>query len=181
MTNFLASWLEIISLALRPKTWIQYKQVVNKHILPNLGQFFLQELRPDRIQAFYRQKKQDGASARRIALINCILHHALGYAVSNGILFRNPVNEELKPRLPYPEQKVFNLDQVRVFLQACKGNRWEALFSLAVTTGMREGELLGLKWTDIQWDTSLLQVLRQFQRIPRQGLVFCEPKTVSSK
>lgn len=145
LSVYFASWLEIISLALKPKTWIQYKQVVNKHILPGLGHFSIQGLRPDQIQAFYRWKQQEGASARTLSLINCILHHAMEYALTNGIIFRNPVHELLKPRLQYHEQKVLNLEQVRVFLQACKETRWEALFCLAVTTGMREGELLGLK------------------------------------
>ena len=94
-----ASWLAIISLALRPKTWIQYKQVINKHILPNPGHFSIQELRPDQIQAFYRWKQQEGTSARTLFLINCILHRALEYAVTNGIIFRNPVHELVKPRL----------------------------------------------------------------------------------
>jgi integrase len=181
LSVYFASWLEIISLALRPKTWIQYQQVVNKHILPGLGHFSIQELRPDQIQAFYRWKQQDGASARTLSLINCILHHAMEYAVTNGFIFRNPVHDLLKPRLQYHEQKVLNLEQVRVFLQACKETRWEALFCLAVTTGMREGELLGLKWSDIQWDTGHLQIQRQLQRIPGRGLVFSEPKTVSSR
>ena len=109
---YFASWLEIISLALRPKTWIQYQQVVNKHILPSLGHFYVQELRPDQIQTFYRSKQQEGASHRTLSLINCILHHAMEYAVTNGIIFRNPVNEELKPKLQYHEQKVLNLEQV---------------------------------------------------------------------
>lgn len=181
LTVYLASWLEMISLALRPKTWNQYKQVINKHIVPCLGHISIQELRSDQIQACYRQKQQDGTSTRTLSLINCILHHAMEYAVKNGIIFRNPVNEELKPRLQYHEQKVLNIDQVRLFLQACKGTHWEALFCLAITTGMREGELLGLKWGDIQWDTRQLQIQRQLQRLPGQGLVFSEPKTVSSR
>ncbi len=87
----------------------------------------------------------------------------------------------MKPRLPYHEQKVFNLPQVKVFLKGCQDTRLEALFCLAITTGIREGELLGLKWCDIQWDVGQLQVQRQLQRVPGKGLVFSDPKTVSSR
>ncbi len=147
---FLTSWLTIISLALKPRTQVQYEQVVHKHILPYLGHLSIQELRTDQVQTFYQRKQQDGTGTRTLTLINCILHHALDYAVSNGFILCNPVHGTMKPRPKYHEQKVLNLDQVRVFLHACQGTRWEALFCLAVTTGMREGEILGLKWADIQ-------------------------------
>jgi integrase len=178
---FLTSWLAIISLAVKPRTWVQYDQVVNKHILPYLGHLSIQELRSDQVQSFYQRKQQDGTGARTLSLINCILHNALDYAVSNGFILHNPVHGTMISRPKYHEQKVLNLDQVRVFLQSCQGTRWEALFCLAITTGMREGEILGLKWSDIRWDTGQLQIQRQLQRIPRQGLVFSEPKTIASR
>ena len=178
---YFTSWLERMSPSLRPKTWIQYEQVINKHILPSLGHLSLQELKADQIQEFYRLKRQAGSGHRTLTLINCILHHALELAVTNGIIIRNPVREIPKPRQPYHEQKVLNIDQVKVFLQICRGTRWEALFCLAITTGMRIGELLGLRWIDIDWERGQLQVLRQLQRIPRQGLIFSEPKTASSR
>jgi hypothetical protein len=69
------SRLEIMSLALRPKTWIHYQQVIKKHILPGLGDLFLEELQPDQIHAFYQLKRREGTGNRTLMLINCILHH----------------------------------------------------------------------------------------------------------
>jgi integrase len=98
-----------------------------------------------------------------------------------GIILHNPANKIIKPRWHYHEREVLGADQVKGLLLACKGTRWEALFCLAVTSGMREGELLGLKWMGIHWDRGELQIQRQLQRIPGQGLVFSEPKTASSR
>jgi integrase len=181
LAAYFSSWLEIMSLSLRPKTWIHYRQVVTKHILPILGNIFLQELQPYHIQALYQLKQREGVGNRTLILINCILHNALEHAVKMEIIFRNPVKEIPKPRLHYHEQKVLDVNQVKMLLLACKGTRWEALFCLAITTGMREGELLGLKWLDINFDKGLLKVHRQLQRIPGQGLVFSEPKTATSR
>jgi integrase len=181
LAAFLASWLEVMSSSLRLKTWIQYQQVVKKHVLPGLGNLSVQDLGPDQIQAFYRLKQRNGASDRTLSIINCILHHALEHAVTMGIILHNPANKVIKPRYHYHEREVLDADQVKGLLLACKGTRWEALFCLAVTSGMREGELLGLKWMDIHWDRGQLQIQRQLQRIPGQGLVFSEPKTASSR
>lgn len=100
-------------------------------------------------QAFYLSKQRDGASDRTISIINCILHLAFEHAIRMEIILHNPVTGISKPRWYYHEREVLNVDQVKGLLIACSGMRWEALFCLAVTTGMREGELLGLKWTDI--------------------------------
>jgi integrase len=93
----------------------------------------------------------------------------------DGILFSNPAKKIPKPRQPYHEQKVLNIDQVKTFLQVCQGTRWEAVFCLAISSGMRVGELSGLRWSDIDWEQGRLQVVRQLQRIRQTH--FLEPKT----
>ena len=115
LSVYFASWLEIISLALRPKTWIRYQQVVNKHILPGLGHFSIQGLRPDQIQAFYRWKQQDGASARTLSLINCILHHAMEYAVANGFIFRIYSRGRREWEGRFPDQFLNSLESIEAF------------------------------------------------------------------
>ena len=178
---YFTSWLESISPSLRPKTHMQYEHLVIKHIMPYLGHLSLQELKADKLLDFYQVKRQAGWGQRTLKLINGILHHSLEDAFTHGLIFRNPVKEVPKFRQPYHEQKVLCLDQVREFLQVCRGTRWEAIFCLAITSGMRAGELLGLRWTDINWERGQLQIQRQVQRIPRQGLIFSEPKTASSR
>jgi integrase len=77
--------------------------------------------------------------------------------------------------------KTLNDSQVRTLLSASKGSRNEALFWLAVTTGMRQGEILGLKWSDLEWTMKRLHVQRQLQRLKNGGLVFSEPKSAAGK
>jgi len=77
--------------------------------------------------------------------------------------------------------KVLTDDQVRVFLSGSEGTRYGVLFYLALSTGMRVGELLGLKWSDIDWSTQRLQVKRQLQHLPELGLTFTEPKSAAGR
>jgi integrase len=89
---------------------MQYEQVVNKHILPNLGHLTVQELKADQIEEFYRMKRQAGTGHWTLKLINGVLHHGFKDAVSQGITFHNPVRPIPKFRQPYHEQKVLNID-----------------------------------------------------------------------
>ncbi|MGA7607934.1 MAG: site-specific integrase [Anaerolineales bacterium] len=77
--------------------------------------------------------------------------------------------------------KTLTDSQVRVFLSAARGLRHEALFWMAVFTGLREGELFGLKWSDLDWQTKHLKVQRQLQRLQGKGMVFTAPKTAAGK
>jgi len=181
LSVYLETWLEQMALGLRLKTLIQYRQVITHHILPELGDLLIQELRPAQIQSFYQLKAQAGMNPRLLQLVNCLLHHALEDATRSSLIPVNPVQSTLKPKRSYVERKVLQPSQVQQLLKACQGTRWEALFSLAVTTGMREGELLGLKWTDIHWDQGVVQIQRQLYRVPGQGLVFNPPKTPTSR
>lgn len=77
--------------------------------------------------------------------------------------------------------EILDEDQVRMLLIAAKGKRHEALYKLAITTGLRKGELLGLKWSDLDWDTHQLNVQRQIQRVPQKGLTYSQPKTAAGR
>jgi len=146
-----------------------------------LGRIKLIYLRPDHIQSFYNSKLEGGSSARTVRLIHSVLHRALNLALQWGLVGRNPSQMVAKPKPPRAEMQVFNDNQVRSLLMCVAGSRWEALFQLAVTTGLREGELLGLRWSDLDWTTGKLHMQRQLQRISKQGLVFSEPNTAAGK
>jgi integrase len=175
--EYLLQWLETSKPSVRPKTWRQYSQIIRQHIVPDLGNIKLRDLRPDHIQAFYTAKLGAGTGARSVRLIHAVLHRALAQALKWSLITRNPASVVDKPKLKRIEMNIWNAQQVRTFLEVIDEDRLEALFYLAVTTGLREGELLGLLWTDLDWETARLQVQRQLQRIPRQGLVLVEPKS----
>jgi len=110
-----------------------------------------------------------------------VLHCALEKAVKNNLLLRNPAHGANLPRANQPEMKVFDEGQITQFLIASHNTRNEALYHLAVTTGIREGELFGLKWADLFWTSGILHVQRQVQHIPHQGWGFSEPKTKAGR
>jgi integrase len=179
--DFLLEWLKMAETQVRPKTIEQYTQIVHQHILPALGKLKMKDLRPDHIQALYNQKLDQGASERTVVLIHAVLHRALRQALQLGITPRNAADAAIKPKLKRKEMKTLDEIQVRSLILAAKGTRFEALFQIAVTTGLRLGEILGLKWTDLDWTSRKLQIQRQSQRLKGQGLVLSEPKTAKSR
>lgn len=168
-------------MSVRPKTAQQYEQIANQYIAPVIGRIKLRELRPDHIQALYNANLGEGKSTRTILLIHAVLHRSLNQALSWGLIARNPVDGTTHPKIRRKEMKTLTDSQVRDLIRAVKGSRFEALYLLAVSTGLREGELLGLKWSDLDWTTRRLQVQRQLQRLRGSGLVFSEPKSQAGK
>ena len=175
--QYLQDWLNTIQTSVRPRTTEQYIQVVNQHIMPVFGRLKLKDLRPEQVQSFYNAKIKDGASARTVLLIHAVFHRALEQALKYGLINRNPLDAVTRPKLRRKEMKTLNDIQVRTLLQAAQGNRLETLYWFAVTTGLRQGELIGLKWSDLDWNNKRLRIQRQVQRQKNKGLVFSEPKT----
>ena len=170
--EFLQQWLVTIRESVRPKTLDQYTQIVRQHIVPSLGAIKLKELRPDHIQALYNDKLDKGTSARTVLLIHAVLHRSFVVALKLGLIGRNPVDAVTRPKVKRKEMRVFTDNQARAFLSASKQTRHACLFHLALHTGMRQGELLGLMWKDIDWINRQIHVQRQRQRVPHAGLAF---------
>jgi integrase len=181
LEEFLKGWLVTAKTTLRPKPAQQYEKLTENHIIPVLGKVKLKDLRPDTIDGFYQNRIKAGVGVRTIRYCHSVLHRALEKAVTLGLLTRNPADGANPPRLNQPEITILDENQVIQFLIAAQGNRHEALFHLAVKTGMRQAELLGLKWMDLDWTSGVLHVRRQVQRIDGKGFVFCEPKTKTGR
>jgi integrase len=181
LLEFQEQWLGSIRESVRSKTLGQYTQVVRYHIAPRLGSIKIKDLRPDVIQRFYQDQIESGASARTVLLIHSVLHRSLVIALKLGLIGRNPVDAVTRPKVRRKEMRVLTDDQARAFLSASKQTRHACLFHLALHTGMREGELLGLMWKDIDWVNRQIHVQRQLQRVPGKGLSFTEPKTAAGR
>lgn len=179
--KFLQEWLNAYENSVRPKTFQQYTQIVKQYLLPEIGTLKLKDLRPDHIQSFYAAQLRGGKSSRTVLIVHAVLHRALNQALRWGLIGRNPAHAVSRPKFRRKEMKTLTDAQARIFLSAAWGSRHEALYWLAVTTGLREGEILGLKWSDLDWVTKRLKVQRQLQRLKGQGLVFTEPKSEAGK
>jgi len=178
LREFLSQWLGSIRESVKGKTLHQYGQIVRDHIAPRLGNIKLKDLRPDQIQALYNEKLDSGISARTVILIHAVLHKALKHALKQGIIGRNPTDAVNRPKFRRKEMLTLSDSQVRTLLLVVKDTRFEALFWIAVSTGLRQGELLGLRWSDLDWQSRRLHVQRQLQRVTG-GLEFTEPKSAA--
>jgi integrase len=146
-----------------------------------MGKIRLQDILPSQIKQLYAQLRDEGRGARTIQLVHVTLHAALKQAVREGYLGRNPVDAVERPTVERVEFQILNEDQTRQLLIAALGSPFETIFYLALTTGMRKGELLGLKWSDLDAEKGILFVQRQLQQIARQGSVLVPPKTKAGR
>lgn len=175
--EYLNQWLIQIEGTVKPKTHSQYAYIVHDYLAPILGKTKLSDLQPYHITQVYNDLKSNGHSQRNIQLVHSVLRRSLVMAVKQGLIGRNPTKAIATPKVIQKEMQVLDDNQVRQLLIAAQGNRYEALYYLAVTTGLRKGELLGLKWEDINWASNTVQVRRQLQRSKGGGWVFSSPKT----
>jgi integrase len=150
-------------------------------VVPRIGKKQLAKLTPLDLQSLYSELADAGHSARSVGHTHRVLHRAFGQAVKWNLLARNPCDGATAPRTYRTEMKVLTPEQVRGFLNATIDHPAHALYTLAVTTGMRAGELLGLQWGDVDLDAGKLTVQRALQQQNSVGLVFVTPKTTKSR
>src|SRR5713226_9661183 len=148
--EFLARYLaDYAEHAVRPVTYESYERLIRIHITPEIGAVKLTELRPDHLNALYARKRKEGLSDRTCQYIHGMLHRSLRRAVKWGLINRNPADIADAPSNKKKAMKIWNRAEVRAFLEYVKDDRWGPLYTLACGTGMREGEILALKWESV--------------------------------
>jgi len=177
LCHFLDNWLAQHKFSLREKTAHQYNGLISKHIKPFLGGLALQNLSLLGVENYYSLLQERGVGIRTIQIIHNILHSSLEKAVRYGMIGSNPTQGATLPVYRFDEMQVLSKEQVRRFLASANHSSSYALFHLALVTGMRMGELLGLKWSDIDWDSGTITIQRQKQYVPGVGWSLVEPKT----
>ena len=133
------------------------------------------------MKSLYNQKQRDGLSPKTINSIHGVLHKALDNAVLWNLASRNVCNVVKPPRLVKAEKTSLTMAEAHRLLEAVRGHRLEMLLTLALTTGMRRGELLALRWSDIDVKKKLVRVRRTVDYYAHHGYVENEPKTVSAR
>lgn len=177
--EYLQDWLANAKSTVRFTTFEQYEQISRDYVKPILGDAKVFELKPEHIQHLYASHLRNGASARTVRMVHCVVHRSLNQAVQMGLIDRNPASFVKPPRLKSNEMKFYDEGQVHNLLITAQAekDRYLALWKLAVTTGMRMGELLGLKWIDLDWAKAYLHVRRQLKVTRGGGFHFAEPKS----
>lgn len=178
--KYLDRWLEAMRASVRPSTMVSYDLNVRR-LNRIFGRAQLSALTPVMIQTAYARFADQGLSPRSVLQIHATLHRALGQAVKWGMLIRNPSDAVDRPRPRRTEMSTLSLDELMRLFEAARGTRMYAVFVLLGTTGMRLGELLGLKWEDVDLAGRRLVVRRALQRQSGKGLLFVEPKTSRSR
>lgn len=182
--SFLADeWLPAKRATIKETTLASYEMHVTKHIRPRLGGVPLLGLGAGHLNAFYadllvdgRRHGAGGLSPTTVRLVHATIHKALADAVRWGQLPRNPADQADPPRTATPEMSVWSPEQLRTFLASVRGDRLFAAWLLAATTGMRRGELLGLRWSDIDLEVGTATV-RQIRTVARYAVLTLTPKT----
>jgi integrase len=179
---FLTNWLQdSVRQRVRERTYGRYRELIILHIVPVLGKIKLRKLSPQHLQKLYNQKLEEGYAPQTVKHIHRVLHCALNDALRWQLVSRNVSGAVDAPRVPMKEMQALSGEQARQFLKAAQGDPLEALYVLALTTGMRQGELLGLQWEDLDLDQGIIQVRRTITRLVGKGFVVLEPKTPKSR
>ncbi len=165
---------------MRTSTYERNQTLVDLHIAPALGKLKLKSLTPAHVRWFYREKLDADFSAATVHKMHVVLHKALDQAVRDGLIPRNVTGAVKVPQIKRKEIQALCAEETKRLLGAAREDRFEALYVLAVTTGLRQGELLALKWEDVDLERGVLRVRRTLTRL--KGKVSSgEPKTAKSR
>ena len=180
--EFLAKWLkDHCAVNLAPKTVLTYRQLIGTHILPQVGSLPLTGLKPLHIQALYGQVQESGRSPRTALHVHRVLRTALRAAVKWQLIAQNPCDAVEAPRAPPAEMKLPDLDGIGRLLAAADGTRYGTMIRTTLETGLRLGEITGLRWSDLALDRATLTVRQTVQWLPGRGCVTKSPKTSRSR
>jgi integrase len=165
VAEYLARWLETVRLSRSPATFKCYSLIVRLHISPRIGGVRLQRLEPSHVEGLYSSLAKDGASPRLRQLTHAVLHRALVKAVRQRLVRFNACSDIERPTVARKQMSPPSSEQMQILLSTATGHRLGALFVLAVATGMRQGELLGLHWGDIDLEGQTLHVQRSLSEL----------------
>jgi len=196
LEKWLNTWFNEYAVnSIKQSTRFSYETFITKHINPIIGKVKLQNLRPNIIQKFYNNKLENGRldgkgglSPKTIKNMHVMLHEALEQALKNGLVTRNVTNAVTLPKITKKEMRVLTVDEQNRLLKICNNENNGIFIILALSTGMRLGEILGLKWKDIDFENKLLKVKRTVNRLKnynkeinsKTALIVNSPKTENS-
>jgi integrase len=164
----------------RPATLEGYTIAVRVHIIPALGNIPVQKLGPDMLQKFYADKLAAGCGPRTVQLCHLHISQALKQAMRLGLVSRNVADLVTPPRWTRREMTIWTLDEARRFLSVADQSHHGPIWALALATGMRRGELLGLRWQDVDWERGTVSV-RQTVTVLGGASHIGPPKTKSAR
>ncbi len=182
VAQFFTQWIERRKPSLRIRSYERYESFIRLQVIPHIGNIQLKRLTPVHLQSLYSELLGKGRKkASTVNTLHWMINRALSDAVKWELIAKNPCKAVEPPRRARYEFRVLTVEEAQKLLASARGHGMEALFVLALTTGMRRGELLALKWQDIDFALSTLHVRRAFTRGKGQRYLEAEPKTEKSR
>jgi integrase len=184
--QFINEWLEIqVKPNLSPSTYRGYEQTARMYIIPALGRIPLDRLTGKEVQECLNKMAEDGLSPTSVKNVNATLKSALSKAQKWGYIDRNAAKLATPPKQQKYQAHPLTVDQSERLLASVANHRWEALFYLSLMMGLRRGEVIGLRWSDIDFNVDftvgMLHVRQSLQRIPKNGVLQQQVKSVTSR
>lgn len=186
VAEFVERWLTAVTPTVRPTTASSYRSMLEQHLVAHLGTVRLVRLTGLDLSSLYAQllvsgfakgKTARGLSPTTVGYLHRIVSHAFRDAVRWGLLARNPADHVDPPRRAEREMATWSAEQVRIFLHSVSNDRISGMWTLLCTTGMRRGEVLGLRWEDVDLPIGKLAVQRALVEVGGSQLHYSEPKT----
>lgn len=175
-------WLDhVVTPRLRPATLSSYRETLRLHILPTLGRSRLRALTPAHVRRLLANRSASGLGSRSVQIVHSTLRAMLAEAVREELVERNVAAVVRSPSVQRTEVQPWSPEEASTFLRSVADHRLYGLFAVGVALGLRKGELLALRWADVDLDGALLHVRQNVQRLPEAGLVFGPPKSARSR
>jgi integrase len=178
-STFLENWFKTHSTNIRPNTRDNYRVMIDHYILPSLGQLKIKDITPSRLQALYDNLHREGIGARTLEITNAVVSGCLAHAERLELVTRNAARLVIVPEPEERPETIWNESQVSQFLAFVQGERNEMLYRLAFATGMRRNELLGLRWSDVDWLNGAIRVHLQIHELNGGGYTWAPVKSKS--
>lgn len=180
--DWLLNWMENYKKnEIRINTWENYMQIVRTHIYPELGHISLRDLQTDHIQRLYNNMADNGLSSATIRRAHHIINGCLNQAIKNKLISWNPNQATTPPKVKKKEKRPMTNEELDKFLAVLENDKWGVALLTSLGTGLRRGELLALRWEDIDFEKGIVYPKRSLVYTKEKGLHFDEPKTQHSK
>lgn len=180
VAEWFREWLKTYCVNLKPRTIDDYKKRSEKYIIPHLGKVKLSALTGVQVQRFINRlsdghKEQKPLAPKSVQNIHGVLHSALKQAVMSGVISRNPADNTKLPKAKKPALKPLMDDSIPAFLDVIKGDPYERVYIVDLFSGLRQSEILGLQWQDINFEDGEITVCRQLQKSRNgEGYIFLD-------
>ncbi len=182
LADHLTYWLEHVKKrTIRASTYVRYHIALEKHILPALGQLVLSKVTLRTIQQFYNQKLDEGQSPSSVSTMNKVLYQALAYAVKERLIMVNPCIGVSLPSEKRRKVQPLTVEQAQQLIHEVKDTMMEPFIALALVVGIRHGELLALRWQDIDLAQGTIAIHATLTQDETYHFVVGDPKTASSE